>query len=244
MANLSASQKKSLIGFYQGHIKNGHNVAGMKDNFAWEGKGPIALDYSLLLSEDKGKDAGELRSVLNLVGTVVRVENTPYKSNLYVSGADSHLGDQTIWQQQLEGLAKVETAFPLGHDFHFPKSGDAVICGIKLDAKHPAVVLNHEDKILEGNIKSLIKEGSLVVIHFIPYPWQNEDKDISGISFTVRKIKIVNAKHIGPTALIGAKRDCPSVSASPSPKKLKTSFIYADDLPSTAALSFITGDDH
>jgi hypothetical protein len=212
----------------------------MKGNCAWKGSGSIPLDYAFVLKEDEGKEAGTLRSVLNIVGTVVRMEHTPYKSNIYVSGMDPHLVDPTVWAQQMSGLTQMEASLPLEGDFVFQKSGQAIVCGVKNDAKHPVVVVDHENKELEGSVKELIKEGSLVVVHFIPYPWEANNKQ--GISFTARKIKIVHTKHLGPTALAGAKRECPSLDGSPSPKRVQTSFIFADDLPSTEGLSFITGE--
>lgn len=213
MTNFTNPQKKSLTAFYQGHIKNGHNVAGMKSNCEWTGSGTIPLDYAFMVNEDKRKESGPIRSVLNLVGTVIRVEHTPYKSNLYVSGVDPHLVDPTVWSQQMEGLSNIETSLPLTGEFLFQRSGQAVICGIKNDAKHPVVVVDSANKEVDRSVKELIKEGSLVVIHFIPYPWESNNK--TGISITVRKIKIVNAKHVGTTTLAGAKRDNPSLDGSP-----------------------------
>lgn len=168
------------------------------------------------------------------------MENTPYKSNLYVSGVEPHLVEHSFWQKQLAGFTLIETSLPLDGVFQFQKSGQSVVCGVKNDAKRPVIVVDNANKELQGSAKDLIKEGALVVVHFIPYPWESGEK--TGISVTVKKIKIVTNVHVGPTVLAGAKRESPSLDGSPSPKRTQAAFIYADDLPSTEGFSFITGE--
>jgi hypothetical protein len=123
--------------------------------------------------------------------------------------ADPHLVDPTAWQHKLYGLSRLVDSFPVDGGFKIIKSGDAFIFNVKKEAKNPGTFsLNHEDKLLTESVSSLVKEGALIELHFIPHPWQTDDKN--GMSLSIKKLKRVNAKHLSPTSLTGAKRDSPA----------------------------------
>ena len=92
-----------------------------------------------------------------------------------MSGVDSHLVDPTVWSQQTEGLSNLEISLPLTGEFPFQKSGQAVICGVKNDAKHPVVVVD-ASVLIPLFVVAFLKSGLYTVV-----PYCNHCRSLQGL---------------------------------------------------------------